>query len=183
LPLPAGVADERMEPGTTAAHTPSMTRASAAASTAILVLALAACTSASPKSCDGKCPASELPRFAVHLTVDGQALAVAHGTARATMTVGRPVALSLSIDRANGVAVRDVYLFVNSTPWTDGPGAPSGRVKILAHHADPLPPGQTVVADWTPSPLFGTTKLKITARFDLGNIGTAATAAELRLIS
>jgi hypothetical protein len=99
------------------------------------------------------------------------------------MKIGRPAALALSIDRADGVAVKDIYLLVNSTPWTDGPGAPTGRVKILARHVDLLPPGQRLIANWTPSPLFGTTKLQITARFDLANSSVAATAAELQLTS
>jgi hypothetical protein len=99
------------------------------------------------------------------------------------MKNGHATALSLSIDRADGVTVQDVYLLVNSTPWTDGPGAPTGRVKILAHHVDVLPAGQRVGASWTPSPLFGTTKLQITARFDLRDTSVAVTAAEIQLTS
>lgn len=147
-----------------------------------VLLASTACTSSS--SCVGKnCRPPATPRFVVHLSADGKPVPrPAGGSRRTPIKIGHPVNLSVSIDRASGVDVRDVYLVVNSYPsgMIDG-AAPSGRVKVLAHHVRTLPPGELVEATWTATPLFGTDKLDVTVDFTIADAGIGWTAGELLL--
>jgi hypothetical protein len=157
-----------------------------------LALTSAACTSANghvqaqPTARSTSWGASKIgaappvPKFAVHLTIDGKRVPAPNMTRSVAIKIGRPARFSASIDRASGVLVRDVYLFVNNGPWTDA--APSGRVKILTQRAAALPAGESVEATWTPTPLFGTDKLHLTVRFAIGSVGIAAPLANLQLM-
>lgn len=148
--------------------------------TAGLLLAGVACTSS--KSCAGKnCPPPQLPKFTVHLTIDGKPAPTPNGTRRIPINIGRLVRLAVWIDRAGAVDIQDVYLVVNSYPSGIDRATPSGRVKVLAHHSGSLSVGDSVQATWTPTPLFGTDKLDVTVDFTIAGSGVGWTAANLQL--
>jgi len=161
---------------------PTVVRRGFAQPVGCLLFALAACTSTSSKSCGNhKCPAPVGPSFAVRVSVDGGQMPT-RGARRTQIKIGRPTHISVSIERASGADVRDVYLVVNSYPSGIDRGRPSGRVKILAHHVASLGPNDTVQAVWTPTPLFGTTNLDVGVDFAIGNEGVGWPAGTLQLV-
>ena len=169
-----------LDPLADSSHTPSVRRGYVALLIGGVLLPLAACTSGTP--CDSpKCggPAT-LPQFAVHMVIDGKRVPLS--SHRTPIKIGRPVRIQLYVDRPSGVEVKNVYLFVNSEPWTFA-GGPSGRVKILTHHVDPVPQRQPVTARWTPEPLFGTRRLDVSVTFEMAGAGIGPTVGQLQLVS
>lgn len=165
---------------TVSAHTPSVRRGSVALLLVGVVLALAACTSTSSKSCgDHKCPAPAGPHFAVRMAIDGKRVPLSDR--RTPIKIGRPVLIAVYIDRPSGVDVKNVYLFVNSYPFTFG-ATPSGRGKVLTHHVDSVPQGQPVTGQWTPEPLFDTRQLDVSVTFEMAGAGIGPTVGHLQLV-
>jgi hypothetical protein len=144
----------------------------------VVALSLPACSTG---GCGGqKCAPAQLPSHALRLMVDDETIAPG-GTAIVSLEVGRSTRFSLSIDRANGVSVSNVYLLVSGDHWTNGPGAPTGQVKILSHHVGTLSVGRSVVGTWLAARLFGSRKMYISARYDLGDASVGETAAQVRI--
>jgi hypothetical protein len=165
---------------TVGAHTPSMRRGYVALVLGGVVLALAACTSTSAKSCGNrKCPAPAGPHFEVRMAIDGKRVPLS--SHRTPIKIGRPVRIDVYIDRPSGVDVTNVYLFVNSYPFTFG-ATPSSRVKILTHHVDSVPQGQPVTGQWTPEPLFDTRQLDVSVDFEMAGASIGPAVGHLQLV-
>jgi hypothetical protein len=161
---------------------PTVVRRGFALPMGCLLFALAACTSTSSKSCGNrKCPAPVGPSFAVRVSVDGTQVPT-RGARRTQIKIGRPAHISVSIERASGADVRDVYLVVSSGPSGIDRGRPSGRIKILAHHVASLRPNETVQTVWTPTTLFGATNLDVDVDFAIGDEGVGWPAGTLQLV-
>jgi hypothetical protein len=120
-----------------------------------------------------------LPPFAVHLAIDGKRVPLS--SHRTPIKIGRPVRIEVYVDRPSGIDVKNVYLFVNSEPWTFA-ARPSGRVKILTHHLESVPQRQPATARWTPEPLFGTRQLDVSVTFEMAGAGIGPTVGQLQLV-
>lgn len=167
---------------TVSAHTPSMRRGCVGLVLGGIVLALAACTSTSAKSCGNrKCPAPAGPSFTIRMAIDGKQVPLSFSR-RTPIKIGRPVRIDVYVDRPSGVDVKNVYLVVNSYPSGIDRGTPSGRVKILTHHVGSILQRQPVTARWTPEPLFGTRQLDVHVDFEMAGSGVGSTAGRLQLM-
>jgi hypothetical protein len=160
-------------------HNPRVWRGYVALLLGGILLPLAACTSGTPCNswkCGGP---GTLPPFAVHMAIDGKRVPLS--SHRTPIKIGRPVRIEVYVDRPSGVDVKNVYLFVNSEPWTFAAG-PSGQVKILTHHVDSVPQRQPVTARWTPEPLFDTRQLDVSVTFEMAGAGIGPTVGQLQLV-
>jgi hypothetical protein len=125
-------------------HTPSVWRASVALLLGGILLPLGACTSGTPcnsRKCGGP---GTLPPFAVHMAIDGKRVPLS--SHRTPIKIGRPGRIDVFVDRASGVDVKNVYVFVNRSrgPSLQGPRARSRSSRITStrsRSASRLPPG------------------------------------------
>jgi hypothetical protein len=146
---------------------------------AAILVPLVACASGTP--CNSrKCGAlPTFPPFAVHMAIDGKRVPLS--SHRTPVKIGRPVRIEVYVDRPSGLDVKNVYLFVNSGPWTFAAG-PSGRIKILTHHVNSVPQHQPVTARWTPEPLFDTSQLDVSVTFEMAGAGIGPMVGQLQLV-
>jgi hypothetical protein len=79
------------------------------------------------------------------------------------------VTISITISSPTGATVKGVYLVVNSYPSGVGSGGPTGKVKILYHHAGQLATNHSITASWIPETLFGTNRLDLTLDYSVGD--------------
>jgi len=145
-----------------------------------ILLPLAACTYATPcnaRKCGG--PAT-VPTFSVHMAVDGKRVPLS--SRRTPIKIGRTIRIDVYIGRPNGVDVKNVYLAVNSYPSGINRGVPSERIKILTHHVGSVLENQSVTADWTAGPLFGTRQLDVSVDFEMAGAGVGSTAGQMQLV-
>lgn len=153
----------------------AMRLALAAACTAVL----AACTST--EGCgSNKCAPPAAPPTTIHLSLAGRTFALTPGQRHpVSVRAGRPLPITITISSPTGATVKDTYLVVNSYPSGFGFGKPTGKVKILDHHAGPLKPNRSINASWIPEILFGTNRLDLSLYYVVGDAGIGAAIARM----
>jgi hypothetical protein len=145
------------------------------------VAALAGCAS-SGRCGSHKCPAPEPPPTTIHLSLAGQTFALTPGQSHPiSIRLGRPVTISITISSPTGATVKGVYLVVNSYPSGVGSGGPTGKVKILYHHAGQLATNHSITASWIPETLFGTNRLDLTLDYSVGDTAIGSPIANMTL--
>jgi hypothetical protein len=142
---------------------------------------LAACSS--PRGCSTHpCNGPEPPPTTVHLSLGGQTFLLAPGRSHPiNIRSGRPLPITITISSPSGATVKDVYLTVNSYPSGIASGVPTGKVKILNHHAGRLEPNQSISATWIPQSLFGTNRLDLSLDYSVGEAGVGTIIANMTL--
>jgi hypothetical protein len=103
------------------------------------------------------CPA-HVPAHTVDVFIDGKY--VPQGNAK--LKIGMPVTITVAVPHPSDVQISDVYLYISTNgPYTDGTNGPTGQVAVLGSHRGTFSSTDTITAAWTPSALFGKTKLYI----------------------
>lgn len=160
------------------------TRRGLAVRVAIAAIVLAACNACGSMGhcASEKCAARGLRVQTVHFLLDDKPVPRQHGNAVADVRIGRPITLSMSIDREKGTKLSNVYLFVSGPNWGTASAGPTGQVEVLVRHATALPEMQRVEASWTPSTRLDQHRVTVSTQFDVAGTRIGETLAELTLI-
>lgn len=133
-----------------------------------------------------RCAPPQPPATTIELGIDGH-----HYTGRpgqlltgqqpVRVTTGHHVVVQVGIQAAANIRVSDVWLTVNSYPsgFDGSPDHPSGKYRVVLHHAGTLHGAQQLVGYWTAKRLFGTGALDLSAHFAVGDFGIGVVLGHL----
>lgn len=130
------------------------------------------------------------PPVTIELSIDGHQYSGHSGqllTGQQAIRVGagQRVAFQVGIQAAANVRVLDLWLVVNSyqSGFDGNHGRPTGKYRLVLHHAGSLEPGQHLAGTWTATQLFGTGALDLTAHYAAGDFGISTVLGHLDVVA